>query len=69
MVSSLWCYFKLAICILAVGISSNTPSVQAKSTLKVAVCYPGIIPYVNIDNVTQTFKGYDVGKCIFFCMK
>ena len=62
MVRSSWWHFKFAIFILAVVFSFETPVVQAKSTLKVAVCFPGIVPYVNIDNATQNFMGYDVGK-------
>lgn len=35
----------------------------AKSTLKVAVCNPGQVPYATVQD-NGTLNGYDVGKCL-----
>ena len=54
----IWNWMLRIISLIAVHILD----IHAKSTLKVAVCNPGIIPYVQLDNATGTFQGYDVGK-------
>jgi hypothetical protein len=40
----------------------------AKSTLKVAVCNPGQVPYATVQD-DGTLTGYDIGNYLFFTRK
>ena len=60
MVARSWGSRVVSVWILVIRLASC-----AKSTLKVAVCNPGQVPYATVQ-ANGTLTGYDVGDCLSF---